>query len=640
MKPRHSKLIRRQKPRLPAITKFITALALVITAPATLPAGQRSPLPTIDASTPGLRMPIDAAVLDGTVFTANSRSGSITAVDQSSLSVINEWKVAAALSAVESTGRLLLALDDATGKLLVLKPGPAARELHLLNQHSLPLSPVDLAVSSDGGLVAVSSLWPASVTLLALDSTGQAHLQAEVSLPFSPRRILFSDCCTIIVADSFGGRLAAVDATSGRVLRHFSVHGHNIRGLAVNPRTDSLLVSCQTLDSSTFTTYERVFWGVLMQNGLHSLPLKDLFSAAPQASFVKGADERNEFQQGGSYTLNPDAAASAPAYAQPAGTGRSRYPLGTPSIGSGDPGNIAVTHSDTTLLVLSGTDQVAFRTASHLPFERIHVGKRPESVCLSADQKLAFVVNRFDDSLSVVSLQPDSVAVRTTVALGPMRQLTAAEVGEQKFYDARVSLDGWYSCHSCHTDGHTNGLLADTFGDEDRGAPKKVISLLGVATTGPWAWNGSKKQLEEQVHTSLLISMQSQLATEQLPIEPLAAYLRTLQPPPGIAASRKQLPDPQILQQARLVFRNSGCSNCHAGESLTTDDVFDVGIHDEQGETNFNPPGLAGVSQRGPWFHDGRATSLEDVLRSGHHDQSSPLNDSQIRLLLILLETL
>lgn len=154
--------------------------------------------------------------------------------------------------------------------------------------------------------------------------------------------------------------------------------------------------------------------------------------------------------------------------------------------------------------------------------------------------------------------------------------------------------------------------------------PKKVISLLGVATTGPWAWNGSKKQLEEQVHTSLLISMQSQLATEELPIEPLAAYLRTLQPPPGIAASRKQLPDPQILQQARLVFRNSGCSNCHAGESLTTDDVFDVGIHDEQGETNFNPPGLAGVSQRGPWFHDGRATSLEDVLRSGHHDQSVP----------------
>jgi cytochrome c peroxidase len=640
MKPSPAELLRFRTPHLHVITTLIAAIASVITAPVCPATDQQTALPTLDPSAPGLRMPIDAAVHDNVVFTANSRSGSITAVDQSGLNVVSEWKVADSLSAVESTGRLLLALDDSAGRLLVLKPDPAARELKLLSQHPLPMSPVDLAVSSDGGMVAVSSLWSASISLLALDSAGIPHLQAEVPLPFSPRRVLFSDCCTVIVADSFGGQLAAVDATSGNILKNFSVHGHNIRGLAVNARTNSLLVSCQTLDSSTFTTYERVFWGVLMQNGLHSIPLQDLFSAAPQASFIKSSAERHEFQQGGNYTVNPDAVASAPAYAQTSGTGRSTYPLGTPSIGSGDPGTIAVTHTDATVLVLSGTGQVAFRTASHLPFERIHAGKRPESICLSADQKLAFVVNRFEDSVTVISLQPDSAAVRTTVALAPIRPLTQEEIGEQAFYDARISLDGWYSCHSCHTDGHTNGMLADTFGDEDRGAPKKVSSLLGVATTGPWAWNGSKKQLEEQVHTSLLISMQSQLSTEQLPIEPIAAWLRTLQPAPGLAAARRQLPDPQTLLQARLVFKNSGCSNCHAGTALTSATVFDVGIHDEQGETEFNPPGLAGVSQRGPWFHDGRASSLEDVLRSGHHDPTSPLNDSQIRLLLMLLETL
>ncbi|MFY8057971.1 MAG: cytochrome C peroxidase, partial [Planctomycetaceae bacterium] len=80
------------------------------------------------------------------------------------------------------------------------------------------MSPVDLAVSSDGGMVAVSSLWSASISLLALDSAGIPHLQAEVPLTFSPRRVLFSDCCTVIVADSFGGQLAAVDATSGNIL--------------------------------------------------------------------------------------------------------------------------------------------------------------------------------------------------------------------------------------------------------------------------------------------------------------------------------------------------------------------------------------------------------------------------------------
>jgi len=619
---------------------MLLTLTLLLAASGNLPAGHKTALPAADASAPGLRMPVDLATHASAVFTANSRSGSVTAVDQTRQHVIGEWKVADSLSAVESTGRFLAALDDAAAKLLILSPDLTAPALHLTSQHKLAASPVDLAASSDGGLLAVSSLWPRTVTLFALDAAGQPHLQAEVQLPFCPRRILFIDCCTLIVADSFGGNLAAIDATSGRLLKQFSVHGHNIRGLAVNPRTNTLLVSCQTLDSSTFTTYERVFWGVLMQNGLHSLPLQDLFSASPQASFIKGVEERSEFQQGGAYSVKSDTDTATPAYAQTTGTGPSRYPLGTPSIGSGDPGAIVVTQQDITMLVLSGTSQIAFRTASHLPFERSHAGKRPESLCLSSDQKLAFIANRFDDTLTVVSLEKDSVAIQATVSLAPVRALTPAEIGEQTFFDARVSLDGWYSCHSCHTDGHTNGMLADTFGDEDRGAPKKVISLLGSANAGPWAWNGSKKHLEDQLHTSLVISMQSQITTDQLPIQPLAAYLRTLQPPPGITAARGMLPAPKTLLQARQIFENS-CSHCHAGDSLTSADVFDVGIHDEQGEALFNPPSLAGVSQRAPWFHDGRAATLEDVLRSGHHDQSAPpLTDSQIQLLLKLLETL
>ena len=605
----------------------------------TLAADQLIALPTTDASAPGLRMPVDIAPHSGAVFTANSRSGSVTAVDQITQRVVGEWKVATSLSAIESTGRFLAALDDSSGKLLIITPDLKTPTLHLNSQHTLPASPVDLAVSSDGGLVAVSSLWPRTVSLFALDAAGNAYLQSQTELPFCPRRLLFIDCCTVIVADSFGGHLAAIDANSGRLLKQFSVHGHNIRGLAVNPRTNTLLVSCQTLDSSTFTTYERVFWGVLMQNGLHSLPLQELFSASPQASFVKSTEERSEFQQGGAYSVKADTNTATPAYAQTSSTGSSRYPLGTPSIGSGDPGAILVTQQDITMLVLSGTSQIAFRTASHLPFERIHTGKRPESLCLSADQKLAFAANRFDDTVTIVSLEKESVAVQATVPLAPMRTLTAAEIGEQTFFDARVSLDGWYSCHSCHTDGHTNGMLADTFGDEDRGAPKKIISLLGSATAGPWAWNGSKKQLEDQLHTSLIISMQSQITTDQLPIQPLAAYLRTLQPAPGISTARKKLPDPLTLLQATQVFENS-CSSCHSGNSLTSPDIFDVGIHDEQGETLFNPPSLTGVSQRSPYFHDGRAATLEDVLRSGHHNNSVPLTDSQIQLLLKLLETL
>jgi len=41
------------------------------------------------------------------------------------------------------------------------------------------------------------------------------------------------------------------------------------------------------------------------------------------------------------------------------------------------------------------------------------------------------------------------------------------------------------ACHSCHTDGHTNGGLFDTLNDGRYENLKKVLSLRGVTRTGP-----------------------------------------------------------------------------------------------------------------------------------------------------------
>ena len=65
------------------------------------------------------------------------------------------------------------------------------------------------------------------------------------------------------------------------------------------------------------------------------------------------------------------------------------------------------------------------------------------------------------------------------ISLGARPELSAAERGEDLFYDARLSLQGWLSCHSCHTDGHSSGKLADTFSDTTFGTPKRILSLLG-----------------------------------------------------------------------------------------------------------------------------------------------------------------
>lgn len=607
-----------------------TALLLSITG---LAVAANGPLPELSPLLPAVRRPVDICQSGGFVFTANCSTGSVSVIDAEQMLTIQEFHVGKQLSALESWGTKLLVLDTSQHQLLTLQYSAATGKMQVLDRCTVADHPVDLAVSSDGALIAVSSLWSRTVTLLQPNAAGLLQIRNTVQLDFAPRRLLFTADQQLLVADSFGGRLCLVDTVSGKAGNVVQIHGHNIRGLALGRDGRSVLVTAQTLNSETFTTYERVFWGVLMRNSLHTVPLSAFRAGAVSAGAAAAGTDA-----GGSYSGISDN--SGPAYASDDSEAFGLYPLGTPSIGSGDPGRLIVTADDITMLVISGTSQVAYRTASHLPFERMRVGRRPESLCYDADRQLVFVAGRFDDSVSVIDLQGKSPALRQTISLGTPRELTIVEQGERAFYDASLSLDGWYSCHSCHTDGHTNGLLSDTFGDEDLGAPKKVLSLLGTGATGPWAWTGGRGQLEEQVTTSLIISMQCQLETEELPVVELSAYLRTLVPPPSVQAARHYAVDQQLLGAGHRLFEQHGCSDCHAGVHLTSTDTWDTGLHDELGETHFNPPSLRGVSQRSPWFHDGRAATLEEVLRSSHHDQSAPLPAEQISLLKAYLESL
>ena len=575
-------------------------------------------LQSADNTQASYRVPVDLVWQQDHIFVANSRTGSVSKVDPLSRQVIAEWKVAESLSGLASWSGSLLLLDDHSHRLISVTEHPSSSNLETILSIDMPPYPVDIAVAEDESVVAVSSLWSRTVTLLDGEHGGLRARQ-NIDLPFAPRMMMFLPDEKLVVADSFGGHLLIIDARSGGILKQHDVYGHNIRGLSLNHKDGKLLVACQTLDASTFTTYERVFWGVLMQNGLHSIPLGELLSESGDAS---------------------DTAPEEPEYSGTSYASQQRYPLGTPSIGSGDPGAITVTKNDTTLVLVSGVNQVAFRTASHLPFERLKTGRRPEAICLDKTQQHAFIANRFDDSITVVSLASETPVVESTISLGEVRELTLAEQGEQTFYDASVSLDGWFSCHSCHTDGHTNGLRADTFGDEDRGAPKKVASLLGTVLTGPWAWNGSKSSLDEQIKTSLIISMQTQIPSHELPIDRLTAFLKALAPAPSLYSARRIQFSEALRESAWHDFDSLGCRNCHSGDALTSADAFDVGIHDEMGETSFNPPSLRGVSQRAPYFHDGRATSLADVLKSSHHNKELPLSDKQVRQLTMLLESL
>ncbi len=154
------------------------------------------------------------------------------------------------------------------------------------------------------------------------------------------------------------------------------------------------------------------------------------------------------------------------------------------------------------------------------------------------DKRIALVANRFDDSLAVVDLNASSLM--HTLSLGPTPTPTPSERGEQLFYDASLALHGWFSCHSCHSDGHSCGLSNDNFGDDTIGAPKRIPSLLGTGDTAPWGWNGRQANLASQIEKSMRLTMH---ADEMGPIaetdvQALESYLRSLAPPPSVAAAR------------------------------------------------------------------------------------------------------
>ena len=67
-----------------------------------------------------------------------------------------------------------------------------------------------------------------------------------------------------------------------------------------------------------------------------------------------------------------------------------------------------------------------------------------------------------------------------------------------------------------------------------------------------------------------------------------------------------------------------------------------MGLVDEAGVSEFNPPSLRGVSQRNAWFHDNRAGQLRDVFaKHGHPNEStSDLSSDEIDDLVQFLKSL
>jgi cytochrome c peroxidase len=119
----------------------------------------------------------------------------------------------------------------------------------------------------------------------------------------------------------------------------------------------------------------------------------------------------------------------------------------------------------------------------------------------------------------------------------------------------------------------------------------------------------------------------------------LKAYLETLSPPKRIMASGSGS-NAAAVAAGRAVFQERKCEACHALPDYTSRGRYDIGLKDEVGNREFNPPSLRGLSGRDALLHDGRAHSLEDVFQKEKHPRGTALSPREISDLVAFLKTL
>ena len=546
------------------------------------------------------------------LLVANRDSGTITTIDPATRQVIGSWRIPEAQQLadfiVSADGQFVLTCSVTQNRVWLLKRLDD-REFSVLQTLNVPAGPIGLTWLPVGkelnAAATVACQWGRAVVYLDLkpDAAEGSRLTARqtVLLPHAPRRMLpIQDGARLLVADAFGGAISVIQTATGTVERTKNLPGHNLHGLGMMPGNKRVIVAQQILNPVAETTRDGVFWGIVMTNNLRLIPLENFLS-----------DDREPLMDADIHFL------------------------GQVNQGAADPTDVAMGEYDTMLTTLGGVDQLAVGVHLDHSFDRIKVGRRPVAVVTDPTGRIAYVANQFSDSVSVVEIKRRKVLAEIPLLeKSQTRENTLAEQGEILFHDASLSLDGWYSCHSCHTSGHTVGLLNDNLGDGNYGAPKRIPSLLGIDDTAPFLWSGNRTDLTEQTRKSITTTMHGADPTDDQ-LQALVAYMRTLPPPPRIAPA-----DAARVARGAKVFESHGCADCHAAPAYTSAEVYDVGLKDQHNRKEFNPPSLRGLRYRGPFLHDLRAANLREVFVKHKHPKPVEWSTAELDDLEVFLMSL
>jgi YVTN family beta-propeller protein len=350
-------------------------------------------------------------------------------------------------------------------------------------------------------------------------------------------------------------------------------------------------------------------------------------------------------------------------------------------LGFADPTDVACTPDGRYALVSSaGTDRLAVVDLRKLlallerfsTYEREHVlpnhlghatefivkhlatRQSPRGVVITPDGRTAFVAESLNDSVAVIDLARLEVAGR--IDLGGPKEITKARYGERLFNSANIAFHRQFSCHSCHPDGHVDGLTYDIEADGIGLSPVDNRSLRGILDTAPFKWEGTNPSLSRQCgpRLSVFFTRIQPFTPEQL--SAVDYYITTILRPPnryrplGAPLTPAQRRGKAVFERTttadgRFIPPEGRCITCHPPPYFTNRTRVDVGTrhaYDRQGR--FDVPHLNNIYDAAPFLHNGMAPTLEEIWTvfnpDDRHGVTNDLTKDQLNDLIEYLKTL
>jgi YVTN family beta-propeller protein len=569
--------------------------------------------------------------------------------------------------ALSANGSRLLVANQTAGSVSLVD----VRNGRVLDELKTGDKPAGVAIARDGRRGIVTHWYGYDVAVLALDHD-RLSLVARVAVGPEPRGVALSpDGKIAYVAVGVANELVRIDVDERKVTGHLAV-GREPRGIALSPDGSRLLVS--NARSQDVSIVDPRAWKIVHNLAIDGDNLRQVtISADGKSAYVANMRNRgfpttkNNIDLGWvlgqrltridlagppSYsTLSLDVRGEAAADAFGAAVGQDGKFVAVSCSGTHE---VMIFRTDLKTLpwrVNSSRDLIApelLRNDGR--FRRVALGGRPTEIVFGPDGKTLFVANYLADAVQIVDAE--KARLETKIPLGGPKTPALARRGEIVFYDARHSFNRWYSCNTCHSDGHTNGLDFDTLNDGRQDlstfhtrSRKKVPTLRRTTKTKPWTWHGWQTDLNDAMYESFTKSMQGPKPNPD-DIKALVAFLDTLEFP----KNPYREPDgglPAAAKRGEAVFRSekAACNTCHGGPEFTDGKIHVTGLEErDDAYRGYNPPSLRGVYDKDPYLHDGRAKTLHEALSGPHNCQKvtgiGELSDDELSDLIAYLRTL